>query len=595
VGLHDERFITPGLNPRASGIGEVSLMAEDVKDILSEMKIKELRAFAKHHKIKIKGLKTKKDIVEKLASHKKIEKFLEQEEVPEEEPIEEEELLEPTEDEDLQVFGGPSEPAFDEDDIRDALSAFKVSELKKMAKKYKIDISRCKRKSDYLDVLSKRENIQLLLDDVDALEREKDLEKIRGELIDVGVGIEETIEEAKAMPSMSDDAADQMLIDARNIDVDFNDVEDLLDFARMRFEEENFDKAVELSGEAIRVARSRFQDLLRLALAYQIMSNEKLIDRMRKSGRDFSEPVDILIRSKEAYKADRFDEDVELMNDLSVAIRSLYSEDIKKVRDSLYKTGEFLAEISNLGGDLTVARDLLQRARDAARRNDNMEAARLMERSMEVALEAKERRIYEIQEMIPRTQTTIEEAKHLGADVSDAEKMLMQAQIALDNDDYILCAELAGRAEARAGEVQHLQIQKAMDIRETQIVESRSRIDRLDTIILEADSYKLNVAKARRLLYVARETVREHDFVRMTRYVVGAEDAVNDLLPEIMGERKKRGIEKPSTGICGNCKSRNLEFHDMGYGECENCGKTFIWVTAPEKNTWQKLRSFFWE
>jgi hypothetical protein len=570
-------------------------MAEDVKDVLSKMKMKELRAFAKHHRMRIKGLKTKLDIIERLSAHKKIEKYLEEEAAPEEEPIEEEELPPPPEDEEVQIFGGPTEPAFDEDDIRDALAAFKVVELKKMAEKYKVDVSMCKRKSDYLDVLSRKENIQLLLDEVDAKAREMDLERIRGELIEVGVGIEETIEEAEALPAMSDKDADRMLIEARNIDVDFNDVEDLLDFARMRFEEENFDKAVELSGEAIRVARSRFHDLLRLALAYQIMSNEKLIDRMRKSGRDFTEPVKILVRSKEAYKKDRFDEDIELMNDLSVAIRSLYSEEIKKIRDSLYITSEFLGEISNLGADLTVARDLLQRAREAARRNDNLDAARLMVRSKEVALEAKERRIYEIQEMIPRTQALIEEGQHLGADMSDAQKMLMQAQIALDNDDYILCAELAGRAEAGASEVQHYRIQQAMDLREQQIEEARNQIENLDTVISEADSYKLNVAKAKRLLYVAQETIREHDFVRMTRYVVSAQDAVKDLMPEIMNERRKRGIEKPTAGICGNCKSRNLEFYDQGYGECKDCGKTFTWVSSPEKSTWHKLRSFFWE
>ena len=570
-------------------------MAEDVEGTLNEMKVKELRAFAKHHRISIKGLKKKEDIVEKIASHKKIEEFLEAEKEPEvEEETIEEELPPPPEDE-LDVFGGPSEPAFDEDDIRDALSSFKVRDLKKMANKYGIDVSECQRKSDYLDVLSKMENIKLILDEVDSLERERDLERIRGDLIDVGVGIEETLEEALTLPSMEDDIADEMLVEARNIDVDFNDVEDLLDFARMRFEEENFDKAVELSGEAIRVAENRFRDLLRLALAYQIMSNEKLIDRMRRSGRDFSEPVSILVRSKEAYKMDRFDEDIDLMNDLAVAIRSIYSDDIKETKDSLYKTGEFLEEIANLGADLTVARDLLQRARDAARRNDNLEASRLMERSKEVALEAQEKRMFEIREMIPRTETIIEEAKHLGADVGDAEKMLMQAKIALDNDDYILCAELAGRAEARAGEVQHYQIQKAMDIREKQILEAKDRIEKLDSVIAEADTYKLDVAKAKRLLYVAQETIREHDFVRMTRYVTSAQEAVDTLLPEIKSERKKRGIEKPSAGMCGNCKSRELLFFDEGYGECRNCGKTFTWVMPRDRSVWQKVRSFFWE
>ncbi len=571
-------------------------MAEDVEDVLNQKKVKELRAFAKHHDIDIIGLKTKKDIVERIASHENIEDFLQDELGPEEELLEEElPPPPPPDDEEIPVFGGPAEPGFDEDDIRDALSGFKVKELKRMAKRHGIDVSECKRKSDYLDVLSSRENLQMILEEVDLMERERDLDRIRGELIDVGVDIEETLEEAQALPSMDDDVADQMLLEARNIDVDFDDVEDLLDFARMRFEEENFDKAVELSGEAIRVAEGRFRDLLRLALAYQIMSNEYLINRMRKSGRDFSEPVNILIRSKEAYKMDRFDEDVELMNDLAVAIRSLYSEDIKKTRDMLYETSEFLEEIANLGADLTVARDLMQRAREAAKRNDNVEANRLMERSKEVALEAKEKRVFEIREMIPRTESLIADAKHLGADVGDAEKMLMQAKIALDNDDYILCAELAGRAETRASDVQHYQIQKAMDVRERQILDAKKSIERLDAVIAEADSYKLNVAKARRLLYVAQETIREHDFVRMTRYVTSAQAAVDTLIPEIMNERKKRGIEKPKAGICGNCKSKDLEFLDEGFGECRNCGKTFTWVTSPEKNVWQKVRSFFWE
>lgn len=581
-------------------------MAEDVKKTLSKMKMKELRAFAKHHKINIKGRRTKKDIMETIADHEDVEDLLAME-MPSEAPVEEEELPPPPEEEpfedeippppegEIPIFGGPEELAFDEDDIRDALSGFKVAELKRMANKYNIDTSECKRKSDYLDVLSKRENIQLILDEVDAIERERDLEMIRSELIDVGVDIEETIEEAETLPSMSDDEADQMLLEARNIDVDFDDVEDLLDTARMRFEEENFDKAVELSGEAVRVGQNRYHDLLKLALAYQIMSNEKLIDRMRKSGRDFSEPVTILIRSKEAFKVNRLDEDIELMNDLAVAIRAIYSDDIKETRDSLYEADEFLLEIANLGADLTLARDILQRAREAARRNESREATRLMERAKEVALEAKEKRIFEIRETIPRTEAIIEDAKHLGGEVEEAEKMLIQAKIALDNDDYILCAELAGRAEARAGEVQHYQIQKAMDVREKQILEAKKRIERLNTVIVEADQYKLNVAKARRLLYVAQETIKEHDFVRMTRYVVSAQEAVDDLMPQIQGERRKRGIEKPKAGVCGNCKSKELDFFDEGFGECKSCSRTFTWVITPEKNMWHKLRGFFWE
>lgn len=579
---------------------------EDTLEALSNMKVKELRAFAKRNDIDLRGKKTKKDIIDTIASHKDIESLLELAVVdelagfpitPEDElppiPPDDAEAFPP--EEEIEVFGAPEEPAFDAEDIREGLSSFKVAELKKMAKKYDIDTKGCRKKADYLDLLSKKENLELILEEVAFLEKEKDLERIKGELIEVGVGIEETMEEVEALPSLRDEVADKLLVEARNLDVDFNDVEDLLDYARMRYEEANYDKSVELSGEAIIKAKSKFEDLMKLALAYQIMSNEKLIQRLQGSGRDFSKAVSILLQSKEAYKSGHLEEDVSLMQDLAAAMRDLYSEEAKKVRDTLYKMEAFVGEIANLGADLTVARDLLQRAREATRRHENLEAARLMKRAKAVALKAKEKRLEEIRQLIPKTYNMIEEAKHLGADVGDAEKMLMQAQIALDNDDYILCAELAGRAKARAGEVQHYQIQKAMDIREKQMQDAKERIERMASVLAESDLYGLDISKARRLLYVARETIREQDFVRMTRYVVSAQGAVDELLPMVINERKKRGIEKPKAGICGNCRSRDLVFSDDGFGNCDACGKSFTWIVPPERSVWQKLRSFFWE
>ncbi|UCD93063.1 MAG: hypothetical protein JSV43_03915 [Methanobacteriota archaeon] len=579
---------------------EVEPLVEDIQSALSKMKVKELRAFAKHHDIDLRGKKTKKDIVKKIASHDDVESLLMMEIAkeptepitPEDELILDDEAFPDVED--VQVFGEP-EPAFNEEDIREVLTNFKVSELKKMAKKYEIDISGCRKKSDYLDILSKKENIQLLLEEVGFRAKEKDLERIKGELIDVGVEIEETMEEIEALPSMKDEAADKMLIEARTIDVDFDDIEDMLDYARMRYEEENFDKSVELSEEAILKARSKYEDLMRLALAYHIMSNEKLIEGLSGSGRDFSKAVAILLQSKEAYKSGHLDEDLRLMEDLSTTIKDLYSEDAKKIRDTLYIMEGFVAEIANLGADLTVARDLLQRAREANRRHDSYEAARLMKRAKAVATKSKQLRIEEIRQMIPKTQNLIEEAQHLGADVGDAEKMLMQAQIALDNEDYILCAELAGRAKARAGEVQHYQIQKAMDIREKQTDDAKLRVERMANVLTEADMYGLDIAKARRLLYVARETIKEQDFYRMTKYVTSAQDAVDELMPRIKIERRRRGIEMPKAGLCGNCSSRDLDFSEDGYGQCMNCGKAFTWVVPPERSVWQKLRSFFWE
>jgi len=43
-------------------------------------------------------------------------------------------------------------------------------------------------------------------------------------------------------------------------------------------------------------------------------------------------------------------------------------------------------------------------------------------------------------------------------------------------------------------------------------------------------------------------------------------------------------VEKPTEGICSQCKSESLDFFDDGSGRCMNCGRTFRWASEEELN-----------
>ncbi len=60
-------------------------------------------------------------------------------------------------------------------------------------------------------------------------------------------------------------------------------------------------------------------------------------------------------------------------------------------------------------------------------------------------------------------------------------------------------------------------------------------------------------------------------------------------IPKLVEERIKRGITKPTEGVCASCGSRDLEFTDDGWSACKDCGYNFRW-RAPG-GVWSRFKS----
>jgi tetratricopeptide (TPR) repeat protein len=470
----------------------------------------------------------------------------------------------------------------------DRLSKMKVKELRDFAKKHSISLKGLKKKDDLVSIIAATEGVESLLleDEVEDLKRDEE------ETAEIGEDVREIVEEAEKPPPLEDEEADPMIIEGKNVDVDFRKVEELVDRARMRYEEGSYAKALSLTQEALAGFGDPLKNFQRYTYSYALLSAEGLIRESGKSDAKVDKAISVIMRAKKAYADGSIFEDKKIMKRIDTVTKKLYAKDVQKSKETFLSTRRFVFDVADLGADISKARDSIRRAEDAMESGNYPTSLKHLAKAKKHAKEAKKQRIEDIKRAIPATKAIVEEAEHVGSDVGEADKLLKQAKIALRNKDYILCNELTKRAEHAAMQSQHKQIQKAMELRRRQVENAQKIIMRVEPFIFEAEEYRIDVVEVKAILEKAKTILSQGDYVNGTYFAKEAEELARRLAPRLEDERKRRGIAKPTEGVCGACTSRNLEFYDNGWGKCLECERVFQW-SARREGIKDRLKGIF--
>jgi hypothetical protein len=424
----------------------------------------------------------------------------------------------------------------------------------------------------------------------ESLRTEKSLDKIKDELEEVKEEVAKTAEEVR-IPPLGDSAIDPVLKQALSLEVDFDHCEDMLDQARMRFEEKNFEGALSAAIDARRFAEKSRREMDSSTLAYAILSAQRLVEECGKAGRDVEKATDILRTAKRLYHEGEFDGMNALLTDLEAVSRSLFSAEVQRARNEIHKAQELMRDVANLGADVRRTEEALSNARDALKRSEYKATIEYAARAIESAEMARQERLRIIEEAIPATVSIIEEAKHVGADVSEAERLVSKAKTAVASKEYLLASELVKRAERAAMESQQNQILRAMELRRRQVEKAQGIVTQIEPVIDEAESFGIDVGEARTLLQQAKDILAEGDYVNGTIFAKNAAEVARKLEPRLVDERAKRGISKPTEGVCASCGSNRVQFTDDGWSSCADCGYTYRW-RAPT-GVWSKFKSLW--
>src|SRR2546428_794851 len=296
----------------------------------------------------------------------------------------------------------------------------------------------------------------------------------------------------------------------------------------------------------------------------------------------------LLDRAREAFfRGQR--EDETLLRDLVRAAEAAHAREANRVRDLLASTRDGIREAANLGASVALAEDSWKRAADFLDRDQLAAAREGFVESANRAGDARRRRIREVEESIGSVSDHIEVARNVGADIREAQELHEAAKAAIAASEHGRAGDLLKRAERLAMKGQQRQIDRAMQLRQAQIEKAQAVLGACEPILKEAESYDLSAAEVRTLLRQARDVLAKGDYLAGLTFAKNAEEASQLLEAQIADERRHRGIEKPSSGICGVCRSRRVVFEDDGWGRCEDCGITFRW--RGPLGVWERLRA----
>src|SRR5207245_3956259 len=170
---------------------------------------------------------------------------------------------------------------------------------------------------------------------------------------------------------------DMRLYASKNAEVDLGRSEDLLEQARMRFEERNFERSIGAADEAAGLIRANADALQRSAWAYAILSCQRLIEDCGKAGREVDDAAALLLESKQAFRTNTLGSRLDLLARLQEVSRNLYSQEMQRSRAEIYRVQEMIGNAANMGANVVLPDESLNRARDALRRNDPLLALQL--------------------------------------------------------------------------------------------------------------------------------------------------------------------------------------------------------------------------
>ena len=370
---------------------------------------------------------------------------------------------------------------------------------------------------------------------------------------------------------------DLFLYEAANQRVDFAPASDLREQAQGFFEDRDFENAIRAAEDAGRAAGSTEQAFLKSTRAHVILASQRIVDASGKAGQPVDDAEMLLREAKQAFRVGSLESHPDLISNLAEAARTLYVREVDRVRGDIDRVKGLIVHVANTGASVAPAERMLNEARDALRGHDPFLAGRVVRDAELQADDILRARIREIEDAIPETAALIDEARHVGASVDEAERLLTEARGAAFAKDYVSAAQLVTRAEREALKGQHRQIEIAMDLRRRQLARAEDILRSVEPLVDEADEFDLNVTEARTLIRQARDIVAKEDYLNGMIFARNAAEVARRLERRVIEERERRGIRMPKTGVCAACTSTRMSFRTDGWARCSDCGHEVRW------------------
>ncbi|MEM2891449.1 MAG: hypothetical protein QXJ32_02930 [Thermoplasmata archaeon] len=456
------------------------------------------------------------------------------------------------------------------------LNELPLWKLKAVADRYKIDVSGCRYKRDYIQrIASKNITEEMVRQVLLQLGKERGVEPER---------VREDIERIAQAPTTAPELPKEELqeIDKRIDEVlaarpSMLQVDSAAEAARSRMIVGDHYEAIRLNRDARLKCLDAFSRFQVYSAALSIRAADELLAKIAARDGDIDPILKTAVaEAKRAFMAGnpkRLEEAFEHLESLTVKAFDAFMANSEKEENELRK---LLMEYESFGTRTEESRKYLDIAAEAKRSLNIGEYNQLLRSARNAAERAKDLRAREISATFNIVRAGIAEAKESGLAVSEAELRFQEAEKAFGAGSFREAVALLSAIEREVDSAHLEKIRSEKQEEDRRLEQMKAQLDRLAPVLREAASYGFMVQDGEILMANAQAALSARDVVNAGKYTRLVGEVVSRLLKDVIVKRIELGVAKRVEGAkCGKCGKETLYAHPDAVQRCSECGHSF--------------------
>jgi hypothetical protein len=465
------------------------------------------------------------------------------------------------------------------------LNELPIWKLKLVAVEYRIDVSSCRYKRDFIEKIRAKKLTEQQVRSALAKAKNEPPPGIApsqelAEVQEIGRDIEKIARrpvEPTELPTDDEKSVEKHIDEALTMKPSFFGVDSTTESALNRMIVGDYNEAIKLSRDARMECLESFSTFQVYSAAVSIRAADELLARIPDSrGRLDPNLRTAVAAAKRTFLGGSPRQREEALENLETLASKTYSAFIADTEKEESELKGLLADYESFGTRTEEPRKYMEIAAGAKQAFDFAQYDKLMRDARQGANAAREVRKNEIDNAFHIVRASAAEAREVGADTASADSDLREARKAFEAGAFKRAVDLLAAVE-RAADDAHLQLiktQKEMETRQTEKADFTVR--KYAPILKEASSYGMDVQESMAYMDNVSNSLQRKDVVTAVKYARRVREKTDAMEKDLDQKRLELGVIKHvEDAKCGKCGQGSLYVYPDANQKCLECGHTF--------------------
>ncbi len=471
------------------------------------------------------------------------------------------------------------------------LNELPIWKLKLVASEYRIDVSACRYKRDYIEKIRAKKLTEQQVRSALAKAKSETPQGIAppqepADVREIGRDIEKIAlrpAESTELPTDDEKSVEKHIDEALTMKPSFFGVDSTTESALNRMIVGDYNEAIRLSREARMECMESFSTFQVYSAAVSIRAADELLARI-PDGKGRLDPSlrTAVAAAKRAFLGGSPRQREEALENLETLASKTYRAFIADTEKEESELKELLSDYESFGTRTEESRKYLEIAAGAKQAFDFNQYDRFMHDARERADAAKDIRKNEIDNAFHIVRASAAEAREVGVDTLSAETELGEARKAFEEGAFKRAVDLLAAVE-RAADDAHLQRIKAQrELEDRQTEKADSTVRKYSPILKEASGYGMNVQESMAYMDNISNSLSRKDIVTAVKYARRVREKTDAMEKDLDQKRLELGVIKHvDDAKCGKCGQASLYVYPDANQKCLECGHTFTTDAPP--------------